>query len=264
MGRTVRRVRGGVVTAPRQYGRMVVLHAAWLADPGRLALWAEDRNGPRATPARRGRATRRPRPHPFALDPEGLRLAVDEIAGTTAADRLGEEPVELTLRLPGTGGSPIGSPLDDEPLAGAVGGPRRVLAVGAGRAAVVVDGSRVCPRRRPPPRGCFPQLSSATRRRSVPRRRGRGGPCRGRARSRHSLRGPRGRDGGGASRPGSPAAAISNSSPTTGGRAGGRSSTGTTGVGSRRWCGLLPASFMAVLRARRPWVERGEADRRDR
>jgi non-specific serine/threonine protein kinase len=103
---------------------MVVLHAAWLASSGGLALWAEDTNRAGATPARRGRATRRARPHPFALDPEGLRLAVAEIAGMAAADLLEEQPVELTLELPGAGGSPIGSPLDDEPVAGALGGTR--------------------------------------------------------------------------------------------------------------------------------------------
>jgi non-specific serine/threonine protein kinase len=40
------------------------------------------------------------------------------------ADLLGDEPIELTLELPGTGGVPIGTPLDDdEPVAGALGGP---------------------------------------------------------------------------------------------------------------------------------------------
>ncbi len=45
-----------------------------------------------------------------------------EIASLAAADRLGEQPVELTLRLPGTGGYPTGLPVDDEPPAGALAG----------------------------------------------------------------------------------------------------------------------------------------------
>jgi SNF2 family DNA or RNA helicase len=94
---------------------VIVLHAAWLTDSRRLALWAEDGNRPRSTPARRGRRANQLQPHPFALDPDGLRLAVAEMAGVAAADLLGEGHVQLTLQLPDAGGSPIGSPLDDEP-----------------------------------------------------------------------------------------------------------------------------------------------------
>ncbi|HXN60288.1 MAG TPA: DEAD/DEAH box helicase [Acidimicrobiales bacterium] len=61
-------------------------------------------------------------PHPFALDPDGLRLAVAEMAGVTAADLLGEEHVQLTLQLPDAGGRPTGSSLDDEPQAKAPAG----------------------------------------------------------------------------------------------------------------------------------------------
>jgi hypothetical protein len=104
-----------VVTAPRQYWPVIVLHAAWLTGSDRLALWAEDGNQPRSTPARRGRRVRPPQPHPFALDPEGLRLAVADVAGVAAADLLEEGHVELTLQLPDAGGSPIASPLDDAP-----------------------------------------------------------------------------------------------------------------------------------------------------
>ena len=102
----------GSVAAPRQYGRMIVLHAAWLTGSGRLALWAEGGNG-RTTPGPRRRPARRIPPHPFALDPEGLRLAVSDIAGMAAADLLGED-VQLTLQLPDADGVPIASALDDE------------------------------------------------------------------------------------------------------------------------------------------------------
>ncbi len=44
------------VTAPRQYGHVIVLHAAWLTASRRLALWAEDGNRHRTTPTRRSRS----------------------------------------------------------------------------------------------------------------------------------------------------------------------------------------------------------------
>ena len=91
---------------------MIVLHAAWLTGSGRLALWAEGGNG-RSTPGPRRRPARRIPPHPFALDPEGLRLAVSDIAGIAAADLLGED-VQLTLLLPEACGVPIASAPDDE------------------------------------------------------------------------------------------------------------------------------------------------------
>ena len=101
---------------------MTVLHAAWLSASDRLTLWAEDGNRPGAAPrrpTRQGRPTRRPKPHPFALDADDLRLAVTEIGGMEAADLLGEEHVQLTLELPRSGGVPIAAPPDEETLAGA-------------------------------------------------------------------------------------------------------------------------------------------------
>ena len=114
-GRLARPAVTSVVTAPRQYGRVIVLHAAWLTGSERLALWAEDGNGPRSKAVRPGRRARQPRPHPFALDPDGLRLAVAEVAGVAAADLLGEGHVELTLQLPDAGGSPVASPTYEGP-----------------------------------------------------------------------------------------------------------------------------------------------------
>jgi SNF2 family DNA or RNA helicase len=96
---------------------VIVLHAAWEASAGRLALWAEDGRLPRTAPARRGRPPRRPRPksHPFALDADGIRLAVTELGGSLIGgpERWGE--TELMLRLPDAGGGPVGSPwLEDQ------------------------------------------------------------------------------------------------------------------------------------------------------
>ncbi len=108
------------MATPRQYGRVIVLHAAWLTGSGRLALWAEGGNG-RSTPGPRRRPARRIPPHPFALDPEGLRLAVSDIAGIAAADLLGED-VKLTLQLPDADGVPIASAPDDERPGGPPGG----------------------------------------------------------------------------------------------------------------------------------------------
>jgi SNF2 family DNA or RNA helicase len=100
------------VAAPRQYGCMIVLHAAWLTGSGCLALWAED-GDKRTRPGSRRRSARRIPLHPFALDPEGLRLAVSDLAGLSAADLLGED-LQLTLRLPDADGVPIAFPLDDD------------------------------------------------------------------------------------------------------------------------------------------------------
>ncbi len=116
-------MRSGAVTAARQDGRVIVLHTAWLSGSGRLALWAEDADAVRTAPARRGRPARRPRSHPFALDPDGLRLAVAEVGGMEASDLLGEEHVDITLQIPDSGGVPIVSPLDDEIPADVRGGP---------------------------------------------------------------------------------------------------------------------------------------------
>ena len=57
---------------------MIVLHAAWLPRANGLALWAEDSTRPRTATPRKGRPSRRrrPEPHPFALDTDGIRLAL--------------------------------------------------------------------------------------------------------------------------------------------------------------------------------------------
>ena len=91
---------------------VIALHAAWLPDEDRLALWAEDGDRQRTAPARRGRPPRqpRPRPHPFALDADGLRCAVAGLAGPEVGDLLGEGGKEFVLGLPDAGGGPEASP----------------------------------------------------------------------------------------------------------------------------------------------------------
>ena len=72
----------------------------------------------RIAPARRGRPPRqpRPRPHPFALDADGIRLAVTELGGSQLGSPIGVDETELVLRLPDDGGGPPASPwLDDTP-----------------------------------------------------------------------------------------------------------------------------------------------------
>ena len=96
---------------------MIVLHAVWLTSIGRLALWAENGGQRRTAPARRGRPPQRPRPrpHPFALDAEGIRMALIEFVGPVMGSLSDAAGMELMLRLPGADGGPIGSPwLDAE------------------------------------------------------------------------------------------------------------------------------------------------------
>ena len=128
-GLAVVRCVSSTVTALRQYGQVIVLHAAWLSRSGRLALWAEHEDRPPTAPARQKRVSQRARAHPFALDPDRLRLAVGEVAGVAAADLLGEGSVELTLKLPDAGEGPIGFPLHDGPPTGAPGRPRSASSV---------------------------------------------------------------------------------------------------------------------------------------
>jgi SNF2 family DNA or RNA helicase len=105
---------------------MLVLHSAWLPGAHGLALWGEDGERPRTAPARRGRPPRqrRPEPHPFALDGEGIRFAATELAGAIVGDLIGKGlGAELSLRLPTSGSGPLGSPwLEDDfsaaPLSG--------------------------------------------------------------------------------------------------------------------------------------------------
>ena len=219
----------GAVAAPRQYGRVIVLHAAWLTGSGRLALWAEGGNRG-TTPGPRRRPARRIPPHPFALDPEGLRLAVSDIAGMAAADLLGED-VQLTLQLPDAGGVPIAFPLDDELPGPTPGGSAASSSSWEDLSLWTCPG--VCSRA-----PYVPRSSSARC------------PCREEATGPSPTRDPRMSNWGpisvslptrsrwwSNSSPGAGCCPISSSSLVIGGPAGAPSSTVTTAVGSRRWRG---------------------------
>ncbi|MGO9343465.1 MAG: DEAD/DEAH box helicase, partial [Acidimicrobiales bacterium] len=97
---------------------MIVLHAAWLRRVDGLAFWAEDGVRPATASPRRGRTPRRgrPEPHPFALDAEGIRLALAELGGFAAQDATSKAvDADVALELPLVGSGPAGSPrLEDD------------------------------------------------------------------------------------------------------------------------------------------------------
>ena len=91
---------------------MLVIHGIWAY--GALHVWAEDSMLPAQAPARRGRPSRAPRPHPFAAPPGELADALAGAgagAGARPGDLAGKAvDDELTLRLPSTTDGPLGSP----------------------------------------------------------------------------------------------------------------------------------------------------------
>jgi SNF2 family DNA or RNA helicase len=98
---------------------VIVLHAAWVPRANGLALWGEDNGRSPAPFTRRGRRQTRPRPepHPFALDTEGIRLALTELGGFAAQDAIAKAlDLELTLELPVVGVRPSSSPWLEEDL----------------------------------------------------------------------------------------------------------------------------------------------------
>ncbi len=87
---------------------MLAIHGIWAY--GVLSLWAEDPGRPAAAPPRPGRASRAPRPHPFAAAAD---LIADVAAGLAEpAAGLVRKAVEdeLTLWLPATADGPVASP----------------------------------------------------------------------------------------------------------------------------------------------------------
>jgi hypothetical protein len=89
---------------------MLVVHGIWAY--GALQVWAEDSALPAHAPARQGRPSRAPRPHPFAAEPGRLADALAEMLASTGAGDLARKAVddELTLRLPSTPDGPLASP----------------------------------------------------------------------------------------------------------------------------------------------------------
>ena len=87
---------------------MLTIHGIWAY--GALGLWAEDPDGPAVAPPRPGRASRVPRPHPFAADADAIADAVTELAGSVGELALKAVEDELTLWLPATAEGPLASP----------------------------------------------------------------------------------------------------------------------------------------------------------
>ena len=87
---------------------MLVVHGIWAY--GALGLWAEDPDGPATAPPRPGRASRAPRPHPFAAAADVIADVVAELAEPAAELTLKGVEDELTLWLPGTADGPQASP----------------------------------------------------------------------------------------------------------------------------------------------------------
>jgi SNF2 family DNA or RNA helicase len=87
---------------------MLAIHGIWAY--GALGLWAEDPDRPAAVPPRPGRASRAPRPHPFAAAAEVIAVVVAGLA-EPAVDLVRKAVEdELTLWLPATADGPLASP----------------------------------------------------------------------------------------------------------------------------------------------------------
>src|SRR5213592_2630108 len=87
---------------------MLVVHGLWAY--GVSYLWAEDSALPAAAPARPGRPSRAPRPHPFALQAPGLVRALARLPEPAAGLAGQAVDDELTLRLPSGTDGPLASP----------------------------------------------------------------------------------------------------------------------------------------------------------
>ena len=87
---------------------MLVVHGLWAY--GASYLWAEDSALPAAAPARPGRLSRAPRPHPFALQASGLARALARLPEPAAGLAGQAVEDELTLRLPSGTDGPLASP----------------------------------------------------------------------------------------------------------------------------------------------------------
>jgi SNF2 family DNA or RNA helicase len=96
---------------------MLVVHGIWVY--GALWLWAEDPALPARAPARVGRPSRAPRPHPFAASAAELADALAQLPEPVPDLAVKAVDDELTLRLPTVGDEPHPSPeAGREPPAG--------------------------------------------------------------------------------------------------------------------------------------------------
>ena len=87
---------------------MLVVHGLWAY--GASYLWAEDSTLPAAAPARPGRLSRAPRPHPFAMQASGLARVLARLPEPAAGLAGQAVEDELTLRLPSGTDGPLASP----------------------------------------------------------------------------------------------------------------------------------------------------------
>ena len=87
---------------------MLVVHGLWAY--GASYLWAEDSARPVAAPARPGRLSCAPRPHPFALQASGLARALARLPEPAAGLAAQAVDDELTLQLPSGPDGPLASP----------------------------------------------------------------------------------------------------------------------------------------------------------
>ena len=95
---------------------MLVIHGLWAY--GAAYLWAEDSALPATAPARPGRPSRAPRPHPFALQASGLARALARLPEPAAGLAGQAVDDELTLWLPSGADGPLASPELIRPHAG--------------------------------------------------------------------------------------------------------------------------------------------------
>ncbi|MFY9849320.1 MAG: hypothetical protein WBF20_24775, partial [Trebonia sp.] len=86
---------------------MLVVHGVWAY--GAVWLWAEDPALPPHAPARTGRPSRAPRPHPFAVGAAELADALAELPDPAGGLVRKAVDDELTLQLPTVGGGPLAS-----------------------------------------------------------------------------------------------------------------------------------------------------------
>jgi len=83
---------------------VIVVHACW--SPNGLRLWGESSYGLAMTPRRRGRPSRKPRPHPFASEPWPFREALARVGGIDKR----ASTADFTLHLPSHPRGPQASP----------------------------------------------------------------------------------------------------------------------------------------------------------